>query len=84
LGSSQASVVEGGDHSGCTTPQAALPPHRRRLLEQGRGEEAATAASLEVCNARVWLLEAQLDAKEQELRRMKQELEAMRQQQQQQ
>jgi hypothetical protein len=39
---------------------------------------------LEVCNARVWLLEAQLDAKEQELRRMKQELEAMRQQQQQQ
>ncbi len=54
----------------CSSPAAA-----------GGGEYSETAASLEVCNARVWLLEAQLDAKEQELRRMKQELEAMRQQQ---
>lgn len=65
--SALASVVEGGDHSGCTTPQAAIPPHRR-MQQQEDG-------SLEVwCNARVWLLEAQLEAKEQELQRMKQAL----------
>lgn len=52
--SALASVVEGGDHSGCTTPQAAIPPHRRMQQQED--------ASLGVCNARVWpLLEAQVN-----------------------
>jgi chaperonin GroEL (HSP60 family) len=63
--SALASVVD-GDHSGCTTPHAAIPPHRRMQQQDD--------ASLEVCNARIWLLEAQLEAKEQELNRLKQEL----------
>ena len=70
------SVIAGGDHSGCTTPQSAIPPHRR-LMAAGNSFDTA---SLDVCNARVWLLEAQLDAKELELRRLMQELNKVRRQ----
>ena len=70
------SVIAGGDHSGCTTPQSAIPPHRRLMA----GGNSVDTASLDVCNARVWLLEAQLDAKELELRRLMQELNKVRRQ----
>lgn len=75
--SALSSVIAGGDHSGCTTPQSPIPPHRR-LMAGDRDTETHTGnsydTSLEVCNARVWLLEAQLDARELELRQLKQEL----------
>lgn len=64
------SVIEGGEHSGCTAPQPAIPPHRRRMAD---GEDHYPA-SLEVCNAQMWLLKAQLDAKELELKRLREEL----------
>lgn len=68
--SALSSVIAGGDHSGCTTPQSPIPPHRRLMA----GGNSYDTASLEVCNARVWLLEAQLDARELELRQLRQEL----------
>lgn len=76
--SALSSVIAGGDHSGCTTPQPAIPPHRR-LLAAPAGNSYNTA-SLEVCSARVWLLEAQLDARESELRQLRQELNNVRRQ----
>ena len=68
--SALSSVIEGGDHSGCTTPQPAIPPHRRLMVDY-KGQDGV---GLDVCNARIWLLEAQLDAKETELQRLRKEL----------